>query len=103
MPLLDHFHSPVEDFAPWTSIGSFWITALTRSLNRKLPANGFRAYANVHLGHMVEADVGEFQSDSFMGDWSNASSGGLLTEVAPAPVLTFSPEFPDAFEIQIGV
>ena len=101
MPLLDHFHPPVENFAPWTSIGSFWITALTRSLNRKLPANGFRAYANVHLGHMVEADVGEFQSDPFDGDWSASSSGGLLTEVAPAPVLTFSPDFPDAFEIRI--
>ena len=101
MPLLDHFHPPVEEFAPWTSIGSSWIIALMKSLNRKLPANGFRAYANVHLGHMVETDVGEFQSDSFTGDWSDSSSGGLLTEVAPAPVLTFSPEFPDAFEIQI--
>ena len=101
MPLLDHFHPPVEDYAPWTSIGSFWITALTRSLNRKLPANGYRAYANVHLGHMVEADVGEFQSDSFEREWGNGSSGGLLAELAPAPVLTFSPDFSDAFEIQI--
>ena len=101
MPLLDHFHSPVQDFAPWTSIGSSWIVALMKSLNRTLPANGFRAYANVHLGHMVEADIGEFQSDTFTDDWDTSSAGGLATAVAPAPVLTFSPEFPDAFEIQI--
>ena len=101
MPLLDHFHPPIEDIAPWTSIGSSWIIALMKSLNRTLPANGFRAYAHVHLGHMVEADVGEFQLDSYESDWDDASSGGLATQVAPAPVLTFSPEFPDAFEIQI--
>ena len=37
MPLLDHFHPPVADKAPWTSIGTFWITAMVRSLNRSLP------------------------------------------------------------------
>ncbi len=101
MPLLDHFHPPIEDVAPWTSIGSAWIIALMKSLNRTLPASGFRAYANVHLGHIVEADVAEFESDSFTGDWSDASSGGLVTTVAPAPVLTFSPEYPDEIEVEI--
>ncbi len=101
MPLLDHFHPPVEDMAPWTSIGSAWIVALMKSLNRTLPASGFRAFANVHLGHMVEADIADFELDSFSGDWSETPSGGLATAVAPAPVLTFSPQYPDEIEVQI--
>jgi len=56
MPLLDHFHPPVEEFAPWTSIASTWIVALTKSLNRTLPTSGFRAFADVQLGHMVHAN-----------------------------------------------
>ena len=102
MPLLDHFHPPIADKAPWTSIGTFWITAMVRSLNRSLPNQGFRAFAHVYLGHMVEADVAEFEFESDAGDWGNSGGGlALATEVAPAPVLTFSPRYPDEFEVQI--
>lgn len=104
MPLLDHFHPPVADKAPWTSIGTFWITAMVRSLNRSLPDQGFRAFAHVYLGHMVEANVAEFEydSNSDASDWESSTGGlALATEVAPAPVLTFSPQYPDEFEVQI--
>lgn len=102
MPLLDHFHPPVADKAPWTSIGSTWIVALMKSLNRTLPEHGFRAFANVYLGHIVEADVAEFEYDSGNGDWGNSDGGlAVATCVAPAPVLTFSPQYSDEFEVQI--
>jgi Protein of unknown function (DUF4058) len=101
MPLLDHFHSPTKYVAPWSSIGTFWITSIVRSLNRTLPSDGFRAFAHVYLGHMVEADIAEFEMDSASEGWENTRSGGLATAVAPAPQLTFSPQFPDVFEVQI--
>ncbi len=53
---------------------------------------------------MVEADVAEFEYDfnSDAGDWESSTGGlALATEVAPAPVLTFSPQYPDEFEVQI--
>ena len=101
MPLLDHFHAPARDVAPWSSVGSTWIVAMMRSLNRTLPALGFRAFAHVYLGHMVEADIAEFELQPASEGWENASSGGLATVVAPAPQLTFSPQYPDVFEVQI--
>ena len=81
MPLRDHFHPPVEDIAPWTSIGATWIVALMKSLNQKLPPHGFRAFAHVHLGHMVEADGAEFEYESDSEDWG-VSTGGLARSVA---------------------
>lgn len=101
MPLLDHFHSPKKDVAPWSSVGSTWIVTMMKSLNRTLPALGFRAFAHVYLGHMVEADIAEFEMESAPEGWENSRSGGLSTAVAPAPQLTFSPQFPDVFEVQI--
>ncbi len=86
MPLLDHFHPPVADKAPWTSVGTFWVTAIVRSLNRRLASEGFRAFAHVYLGHMVEADVAEFEYDSGNGDWGNSGGGlAVATKIARHP------------------
>ncbi len=99
MPLLDHFHPPMDDEAPWEAVGTLWVAKVVQSLNRTLPRDEFRAFPNVHLGHMVEADVAEYErprgSDDAGGD------GGTRTAVLPAPVLTFTPEFSDEFEVRI--
>ena len=62
MPLFDHFHPPMDDEAPWEAVGTVWITNVVESLNAQLPKGDFRAYPNIHLGHMVEADVAECQT-----------------------------------------
>lgn len=101
MPLLDHFRPPTDDEAPWEAIGSLWVSNVVRFLNRSLPKDEFRAFANVHLGHMVEADVAEFQQDGNFGGLASPDPAGPNTAVLPAPVLTFVPEFPDVFEVRI--
>jgi hypothetical protein len=101
MPLLDHFRPPTDDEAPWEAIGSLWVSNVVRSLNRLLPKDEFRAFANVHLGHMIEADVAEFQQDGDANGSAPSETGGSRTAVLPAPVLTFVPEFPDEFEVRI--
>ncbi len=100
MPLLDHFHPPMDDEAPWEGIGTLWIANVVKALNRTLPREDFRAYANVHLGHMVEADVAEFHTPRDEYD-ANGAGGGTQTALIPAPVLTFTPDFPDEFEVRI--
>lgn len=99
MPLLDHFHPPLDDEAPWEAVGTLWIANVVESLNAQLPKGEFRALPNIHLGHMVEADVAEYQSQHAPD--RAAESGGTQTAVLPAPVLTFAPEFPDDFEVRI--
>lgn len=95
MPLLDHFREPWLDAAPWESVGSLWVANVTRWLNRTLPKSDFRAFAQIHLGHMVEADVAEFEH------LDRSSNGDTQLATLPAPVLTYDPEFPDEFEVRI--
>ena len=61
MPLLDHFHRPYSEDLPWESVNTLWIAAVVAELNRTLPRDRFRAFANRHLGSQVEADVAEFE------------------------------------------
>lgn len=100
MPLLDHFHPPLDGEAPWEGVGTLWVSNVVKLLNRTLPRGDFRAFANIHLGHMVEADVAEFQTHR-EEDTPGGGDGGTHTAVLPAPVLTFTPEFPDDFEVRI--
>jgi len=100
MPLLDHFHAPLDDELPWTSIGSLWVSNLVRWLNRELPHDEFRTFANVRLGSQVEADVAEYKS-------SNGTTGGRNGSVATLPVAspaqaTIPAIFPEEFQVQIS-
>ncbi len=64
MPLLDHFHRPYSEDLPWESVNTLWVAAVVAELNRTLPRERFRAFANRHLGSRVEADeadVAEFE------------------------------------------
>lgn len=95
MPLLDHFHKPWVNAAPWEATGSFWVTNVARWLNQRLPKGDFRALPQLHLGHMVEADVAEYEQINRISD------GDTRVATLPAPVLTYDPEFPDEFEVRI--
>jgi hypothetical protein len=102
MPLIDHFRPPLEDLPPWESTGTLWVANVVRLLNRTLPRHEFRAYANVHLGHMVEANVAEFTGPGPTDPEAVSDGGPMATAVLPVPVLTFAPEFPDEFEVRIN-
>ncbi len=96
MPLLDHFHPPLLDRAPWSSICTMWIANLVKDLNRTLPRDRFRAFANAHLSSTVEADIAEYDRG---GDQSNSDDAAVALE-QPA-LFTIEAQFPDEFEVQI--
>jgi hypothetical protein len=100
MPLLDHFHPPLDDELPWSSAGSAWVVCLMRWLNRTLPGDEYRAFANVHLGRQVEADVAEFEADG--ADRADGRNGPVLTlPAAPPAVGTIPAVFPEEVEVRI--
>jgi hypothetical protein len=101
MPLLDHFHPPLNGEAPWTSIASFWVTGTARWLNRTLLDQGFRAFAHVHLGRIGEADLAQFENDPNTAR-PTAPEGGVATALlTPPAAVTLEPTYPDEFEVRI--
>ena len=105
MPLLDHFHAPLLDDPPWSSLYTMWAASVVRWLNRTLPAGEFRAFANVRLGAQVEADVAEFRRLPTNGHHATglAGEGGVATvPSAPPAVAHFALSTPDDIEVQIA-
>jgi hypothetical protein len=107
MPLLDHFHPPLLDNPPWTSLYTLWVGRVVAWLNRTLPQGEFRAFANARLGSHVEADVAEYarQASNGNGVYGGSGTGGTATaaETEAPPVTASIPAvFPDDIEVQIS-
>ena len=101
MPLLDHFHKPYVNEAPWPSMTLMWAATLTSWLNRTLPRDDYRAFANVHVGLRVSADIAEFGRDEPVE--ANGSHGGLATlTAAPPAVATIPGVFTEEVEVQVS-
>jgi|SRR5579883_58694 len=98
MPLLDHFRPPTSDDAPWESFNTLWVAALVRWLNGHLPDDRYRAFAQVHLGPHVEADVAEFERTPAGGGGNGVAT---VEAVAPPAVVTIPAIFPDDVEVRI--
>jgi hypothetical protein len=75
MPLRDHFHPPLYNRPPWSSITTMWAAGLVRWLNRTLPEGEFIAYPTLHLGTEVEAGVAEYD----MRPNGSGTTGSLAT------------------------
>jgi hypothetical protein len=98
MPLLDHFHDPGTEELYWPSVASAWGVALMGWLNRTLPREEYRAFARMHLGPQVEADVAEFTRAD---PGPSGRNGGVATVTAPPAVGVIPGLFPDDVEILI--
>ncbi|MCI0703141.1 MAG: DUF4058 family protein [Planctomycetia bacterium] len=101
MPLLDHFHPPLADLPPWSSVSTMWAASLARWLNNTLPVGEFVAYPTIHLGTQVEADVAEYDRRA-NGARSNGSGGVATLPEAPPAVGTIPAVFPDNVEVRVG-
>lgn len=101
MPLLDHFHRPHSEDLPWESVNTLWVAAVVAELNRSLPRERFRAFANRHLGSQVEADVAEFENLPLTHE-GNGSLAVATKTYAPPVVQTIPAIFPDEIEVQIA-
>ncbi|HTU20161.1 MAG TPA: DUF4058 family protein [Gemmataceae bacterium] len=101
MPLLDHFHPPL-DRRNWESFHGGWIFQLVGQLNLRPMPYGFLAEGNVHIGITVVADVAAFEEDVPSRERSN---GAVATAVwaPPQPPLVVPVDFStlESFEIRI--
>ncbi len=102
MPLLDHFHPPLDSRYPFESFHSSWATRLADALNDVLPSQ-FIAVEQTHAGSRLEIDVATFET----GEPPPRSNGATVVTTLPrvwtppAPPVTIPALFPDAFEVRV--
>ena len=106
MPLLDHFHPPVSERRPWTTIHGGWAFELMAQLNRSILPEGYFAAAEVVIGGRVEVDVGTLEEPARQ-ETGNGDEGGVAVHTAaqvitqPLTMLTIPAVFPDEFEVRV--
>jgi hypothetical protein len=106
MPLLDHFHPPVSERRPWTTIHGGWAFEMMAQLNRALLPKGYFAAAEVVVTGRVEIDVGTFEEPIGDGD-GNGDTGAVAVQTAtqtitqPLTLVTIPAIFPDEYEVRV--
>jgi len=107
MPLLDHFHSPLDDEYPWDSLHSGWATRLADSLNDRWLPPQFIAAEHTHAEASLEIDVATFAKDEAPTRGEARTDGVATATLAPAVWTPPAAErsiaalFPDTFEVRI--
>ncbi len=110
MPLLDHFHPPIDDRHAWNELHAMWPAMIVQQLYRILP-EGFVAAPGVHLSSDYEIDIGVSEEyDSSPGGFdTNEGEGGIamatatVTAIAPQPTLTLETELPEEDEYEVRI
>ena len=104
MPLLDHFHPPLQLQYPWDSFHSSWATRLADALNDEWLPPEFLAVEHTHAGTKLEIDVATFEGN---GQRPDAQPNGSTTATVPriwtppAPSHSMPAVFPDSFEVRV--
>lgn len=106
MPLRDHFRPPVSKKSSWEGFHAMWPTCIVQHLRDLLPP-GFVAEPRVHLGTVMEIDVGALEAgpaprvgaSSGSGDGGTASTAWTTT----LPAVTVETEPPDEYEYEVRV
>src|SRR5438094_43970 len=80
MPLRDHFRPPVSKKSSWEGFHAMWPAIIVQQLRKQLPA-GFVAEPRVHLGTLMEIDVGASETNESpqFGKSSGNGNGGVVT------------------------
>src|SRR5205823_14389524 len=97
MPLLDHFHPPLQGHRHWEGFHGRWAAAISDGLNESLPPEYFAEF-QVTLGTRIEVDVATFTED---GAKEEARPNGDTTAVQtrvwapPTPEAVMPALFPD--------
>jgi hypothetical protein len=103
MPLLDHFHPPLQGHRHWEGFHGRWAAAISDALNEDLPPEYFAEF-QVRLGTRVEIDVATFAEGASSGATAAISTAtAVQTQVwaPPAPSAVFPVQFPDDVEVQV--
>lgn len=102
MPLRDHFHSPLADYASWEELHGAWPTTIAYRLNAVLPPR-YRSGVKVHLGSLVEVDVAAFERDAAVEQRDAASNESGPAWEAESPTLLLETEelTPAEYEVRV--
>jgi hypothetical protein len=102
MPLRDHFHSPVQDFASWEEVHGGWPATIAYRLNAILPPE-YRSGLKVHAGASVEVDIAAFEYDHAVPRSFNPPTGLDATWAAESPTVLLETEemTPAEYEVRV--
>lgn len=104
MPLLDHFHAPLDQRYHWESFHSNWATRLADAIAAILPPE-YQVEEHCHLGPGVEIDVASFQENGerlkMPANGSATQTQTMATWTPPAAQHTVPAVFPDTFEVRV--
>ncbi len=101
MPLLDHFHAPLEGIHSWEGFHARWASALSDELNRILPPR-FLAEPLVHAGTRVAGDVVKWELLRDPAAEGNGAGGvAVQTWAPPAVTQTVLLSFPDEIAVPV--
>jgi hypothetical protein len=103
MPLLDHFHPPLQGRRHWEGFHGWWAAAMAGRLNERLPAEYFAEF-QVTVGTRVEVDVATFtENGTPEPPRPDGAATTVQTEVwaPPAPVAVMPALFPDEFAVHV--
>jgi hypothetical protein len=99
MPLLDHFHEPIDPRVGWKSFHHRWANAIADHLDTILPPRFF-ARVEVHLGNEVATDVSEVEFVPAAG-LNGAGGTAVATFTAPPPTFVLPAVFPPEAAIEV--
>ena len=104
MPLRDHFRPPVSKKASWEGFHGGWPMVIVQQLRKQLPP-GFVAEPRVHLGTLMEVDVGALEAAETPRTGVANGNGGVATAVwtATAPVVAVETDPPDEYEYEVRI
>jgi hypothetical protein len=104
MPLRDHFRPPVSKKASWEGFHGMWPASIVQQLRKQLPP-GYVAEPRVHLGTLMEIDVGALESDEVpRADGPTANSvASTAAWTATAPVVAVETDPPDEYEYEVRI
>lgn len=99
MPLLDHFHQPIDPRVGWKSFHHRWANAIADHLDQLLPRQFF-ARVEVHLGNEVATDVTE--EELIIPPGANGTAGvAVATYTPPAATVIIPTVFPEEAAIEV--
>jgi hypothetical protein len=107
MPLLDHFHPPLDDEYPWDSLHSGWATRIADLLNERWLPSQFIAAEHTHAEASLEIDVAAFEKEERRTTTPRPDGAATATLAPPelwappAAERTFTALFPDSFEVRV--
>ncbi|MBL8798708.1 MAG: DUF4058 family protein [Planctomycetia bacterium] len=103
MPLLDHFHPPVKDRLPWTSLLASWATRVADRLNETWLSREFLAAEFVTVGNQTRIDIATFEESQHETRTQNGAPVATAPQVwsPPATTARLPAVFPEQFEVRV--